>query len=146
MEILECTLRDGSYAVDFQITEQQTSIFGEALDRVGFNYIEVGHGIGLGASDLGKNVAAASDEEYLIAASQSIKRARWGMFCVPSIANLDHVRLAADYGMDFIRIGTDVDKVESSEPYIKLALDLGMEVCSNFMKSYVLNPEGLGRK
>lgn len=50
-------------------------------------------------------VAAATDEMYLTAASGAVKRAKWGMFCIPGIATLDHVDLAADQGMKFIRIG-----------------------------------------
>jgi 4-hydroxy-2-oxovalerate aldolase len=142
---LECTLRDGSYVIDFQFTVESTESIGSALDLAGFPYIEVGHGIGLGASDLGQHVAAASDIEYMQAAAGSIQHNKWGMFCIPGIAKLDHVRMAADHGMDFIRIGTEVSKVESSEPFINLARELGIEVFSNFMKSYVVTPEEFGR-
>lgn len=144
-KFLECTLRDGSYVIDFQFSKKDTESIGMALDQAGFPYIEVGHGIGLGASDLGQHVAAASDIEYMQAAASSVKRGKWGMFCIPGIANLDHVRMAADHGMDFIRIGTEVAKVESSEPFIALARKLGIETFSNFMKSYVISPEGFGR-
>lgn len=143
-KILECTLRDGSYVVDFQFTQQDTETIGAALDEAGFEYIEVGHGIGLGAGDKGKNVAAATDAEYMKSAARAIKKAKWGMFCIPGMATLDHIRMAADHGMNFVRIGTDFDKVDTSVPYIALARQLGMEVFSNFMKSYVLEPEEFG--
>jgi 4-hydroxy 2-oxovalerate aldolase len=142
---LECTLRDGSYVIDFQFSSQDTESIGSALDLAGFPYIEVGHGIGLGASGLGQHVAAASDVEYMKAAARSIQRGKWGMFCIPGISNLDHVRMAAEHGMGFIRIGTEVAKVDSSEPFIALARELGIEVFSNFMKSYVISPEEFGR-
>lgn len=142
--VLECTLRDGSYAIDFQFTVADTESLGHALDQAGFPYIEVGHGIGLGASELGRNVAAASDLEYMQAAARSITRGKWGMFCIPGIANLDHVRMAADHGMDFIRVGTNVTEVDSSAPFIALARDRGIEVYANFMKSYALSSEEFG--
>ena len=50
------------------------------------------------------------------------------MFCIPGVANLDHIRLAADEGMDFIRIGTDVTEVDQSKPFIELALKNNIEV------------------
>jgi 4-hydroxy-2-oxovalerate aldolase len=139
-KILDCTLRDGSYVIDFQFTAADTENIAYQLDQVGFPYIEVGHGVGLGASERGKNIAAASDVEYMQAAAKAVNRGKWGMFCIPGIANLDHLRIAADNGMDFVRIGTDVSEVDSSAPFIALAKELHMEVFANFMKSYVLSP------
>lgn len=140
-KILDCTLRDGSYVIDFQFTSEDTGTIARALDDAHFPYIEVGHGVGLGASERGRNVAAASDREYMEAAARSVLRGKWGMFCIPGVANLDHLRLAADHGMHFVRIGTNVTEVDSSAPFISLARDLGMEVYANFMKSYALLPE-----
>jgi len=139
-KILDCTLRDGSYVIDFQFTAVDTENIARELDDVGFPYIEVGHGVGLGATEHGKNIAAASDIEYMQAAAKAVKRSKWGMFCIPGIARLDHLREAADQGMDFVRIGTDVSEIDSSAPFIALARELGIEVYANFMKSYALSP------
>jgi 4-hydroxy 2-oxovalerate aldolase len=139
-KILDCTLRDGSYVNDFQFTAADTENIVYQLDKVGFSYIEVGHGVGLGASERGKNIAAASDIEYMQAAAKAVKKGKWGMFCIPGIANLDHLRIAADNGMDFVRIGSDVSEIDSSAPFIALAKTLNIEVYANFMKSYVLSP------
>lgn len=144
-QILECTLRDGSYVIDFQFTVNDTERIAQALDTAGFPYIEVGHGIGMGASEQGHHVAAATDVDYMVAASKSVKTGKWGMFCIPGIAKLDHLRLAADHGMDFVRIGTNITEVDSSESFIALARELGIEVCANFMKSYSLKPEEFAR-
>jgi len=144
-KILDCTLRDGSYAIDFQFTSADTANIARALDDVGFPYIEVGHGVGLGASELGRNIAAATDREYMQAAAQAVHSGKWGMFCIPGIAQLDHLRLAADHGMDFVRIGTNVTEVNTSRPFVALARELGMEVYANFMKSYALSPEEFAR-
>lgn len=144
-KILDCTLRDGSYAIDFQFTAADTETIARALNDAHFPYIEVGHGIGLGASEQGRNIAAASDVEYMQAAAQAVQRGKWGMFCIPGIAQLDHLRLAADHGMKFVRIGTNVTEVDSSVPFIALARDLGMEVYANFMKSYALLPKEFAR-
>jgi len=133
---LDCTLRDGSYVIDFQFTATDTENIARVLDDAGFPYIEVGHGVGLGASEQGKNIAAATDVEYMRAAAKGVKRGKWGMFCIPGIASLEHLRVAADNGMDFVRVGTDVSEVDSSAPFIALAKKLNIEVYANFMKSY----------
>jgi len=144
-DILEVTLRDGSYLIDFQFTAEDTATIAAALERVGFRWIEVGHGLGLNASRAGKGVAAASDEEYLEAAAQAVKQAKWGMFFIPGIGREEDLRLAADYGMSFVRVGTNVTEATQAEPYIALAKELGFIVSYNAMKSYAVSPTEFGK-
>ena len=144
-DVLEVTLRDGSYLIDFQFTAEDTATIAAALERVGFRWIEVGHGLGLNASRAGKGVAAASDEEYLAAAAEALKTAKWGMFFIPGIGREEDLRLAADYGMSFVRIGTNVTEATQAEPYIALAKELGFIVSYNAMKSYAVSPTQFGK-
>lgn len=143
--ILECTLRDGSYAINFQFTKEDTRNIVRALDEVGFELIEIGHGMGLGASEKNKGIAAESDETYIKVTAETVKNAQWGMFCIPGIAQLHHIDMAADYGMKFIRIGTNVEDFKDSQLYIERAKKHGMFVCSNFMKSYVSDPRDFAK-
>lgn len=144
-KILECTLRDGAYAINFQFTREDTKVLLRALEDVGFDMLELGHGLGLGASEAGKGVAAEADEVYLQTAAETCREALWGMFCIPGIASLDHVDMAADHGMRFIRIGTHADQYEKGRPFIERAKKHGMFVCANFMKSYVEEPATFAR-
>ncbi|HEY1679258.1 MAG TPA: hypothetical protein VGG04_16190 [Candidatus Sulfotelmatobacter sp.] len=144
-DILEVTLRDGSYLIDFQFTAQDTSTIASALEEVGFRWIEVGHGLGLNASRAGKGLAAATDEAYLEATAGALKLAKWGMFFIPGIGREEDIRLAAGYGMSFVRIGTNVTDTAQAEPYIKLAKDLGLIVSFNAMKSYAVSPAEFGK-
>lgn len=139
--ILEVTLRDGSYAIDFKFTASDTAIIGGALENVGFEMIEIGHGIGLGASTKGYGTASETDESYLQVGAETFRKARWGMFCIPGIAELEDIDMAADYGMNFIRIGTNVTEVEQSKEFIERAKRHNMYVSANFMKSYAMNPK-----
>lgn len=144
-DILEVTLRDGSYLIDFQFTAEDTANIATALEGVGFRWIEIGHGLGLYASQAGKGAAAASDEEYLEAAAQALKLAKWGMFFIPGIGREEDLRLAARYGMSFVRIGTNVTETVQAEPYIVLAKELGFIVSYNAMKSYAVTPAEFGK-
>jgi 4-hydroxy 2-oxovalerate aldolase/long-chain acyl-CoA synthetase len=146
INIIETTLRDGSYAINFSFTSADTSIICKQLEGVGFRYIEIGHGVGLNAANKGYGAAAASDEEYMIAAESVLKRAKYGMFCIPGIARLEDIDLAARHNMGFIRIGTDASKVPTSEHYIKRAKDHGLFVAANYMKSYILHPKELAKQ
>jgi 4-hydroxy-2-oxovalerate aldolase len=143
-DILEVTLRDGSYLIDFQFTAEDTANIAAALESVGFHWIEVGHGLGLNASQAGKGMAAATDEEYMEAASQALEHAKWGMFFIPGIGREEDIRLAASFGMSFLRIGTNVTEAAQAEPYIALAKELGLIVSYNAMKSYAVSPVEFG--
>jgi 4-hydroxy-2-oxovalerate aldolase len=141
INVLDNTLRDGSYAVDFRFTAADTARICTELERVGVRYIEVGHGLGLGATGRGFFPAAASDEEYLRAARSALTSARFGMFCIPSIACLDDIDLAVDHGMDFIRVGTDVTTVAEIRRYVERAKQRGLLTTANLMKSYAVPAE-----
>lgn len=131
--------RDGSYAIDFQFSAGETNLIARRLDELGFPLIEVGHGIGMGASAKGMGTAAASDEEYMLAAADAVTDNKWGMFCIPGVAELDQIDVAAAHGMDFIRIGCEVDDAADARPYIEKARKLGLFVFSNLLKSYAVD-------
>jgi len=139
--ILDCTLRDGSYLNGFQFSKKQTYEICKKLENCGVEMIEVGHGMGLGASRINKFKAKETDYDYGNFANRALKKSKWGMFCIPGIANLDDVRLLKDIGANFIRIGSNVENYKLTEPFVKLAKKLKMKVCSNFMKSYIFSPK-----
>ena len=141
-DILDCTLRDGSYVNKFQFTAQDTRFLCKKNEEAGIQYIEIGHGMGMGAYRMGNDFeAAATDEEYLKAASETVTRSKFGMFCIPGIATLDDIDLAHSMRMDFIRIGTNLADVEKSAPFVERAKKFDMFVCTNFMKSYASLPD-----
>ena len=140
IKVLDTTLRDGSYALNFQFTAKDTTLICQALESAGVELIEVGHGVGLNASARGLGKAIETDEAYLKAAAEGVTSAKFGVFCIPGIARLEDVDLAASYGCGFIRIGTNVADVHESEQFIKRAKKHGMKVSANFMKSYASPP------
>lgn len=144
--ILETTLRDGSYTINFGFTASDTEIICRELEEAGLEFIEVGHGVGLGASTAGYGEAVQTDEEYMQAAQRALTKAKYGMFCIPGIATLSDIDLAHRNGMGFIRIGTNVTHVAESEEFIKKAKKLGMFVAANYMKSYALSPEEFAKQ
>lgn len=144
--ILETTLRDGSYTINFSFTADDTAAVAIALEAAGVTHIEIGHGVGMNASNKGFGVAAATDEEYLAAAEGALTRATYGMFCIPGIARLEDIDLGARHGMGFIRIGTNVTEVSKSEEFIRKAKTHGMFVAANYMKSYAVAPEEFAKQ
>ena len=64
-QIMDVTLRDGSYQINFQFSNADVRRIGGELDKLGIPFIEIGHGQGIGASEAGQGRALHTDEEYL---------------------------------------------------------------------------------
>lgn len=146
VNLLDVTLRDGSYAINFQFSCAQQRLITSGLEKLGIQYIEIGHGQGLNASNPKNGVALHTDEEYLEAAKYSLSSAKYGMFCIPGIAKLEDIDKASDLGAGFLRIGTNVTEVNSSEPFVARAKKRGLLVATNYMKSYAVDPEYLAEQ
>ncbi|MBM3554088.1 MAG: 4-hydroxy-2-oxovalerate aldolase, partial [Alphaproteobacteria bacterium] len=140
LTVLETTLRDGSYVIDFQFTAEDTRRLAGALDRLGFLLIEIGHGLGINAGATASRRWASPDVEHIRAAKAAARTAKIGMFCIPGIARLEDLHACIDAGLDFVRIGANVDQVETTASFIKEARRRGIWVCTNFMKSYAMPP------
>ncbi|MFI0717017.1 hypothetical protein ACH4SK_41925 [Streptomyces inhibens] len=143
VEILDCTLRDGSYAVDFQFTEETIRDVLVGLQGSGIRFIELGHGLGLNAAEALSKPSLVSDERCFEIASEFLTAADWGMFCIPGLAELDHLRRAAAAGMRFVRVGVDISDVTPAEEFVALAKQLGLATFTNLMKTNVLDVDGV---
>jgi len=143
--LLDCTLRDGSYAVNFQFTKRDTARLCAAIEQAGIEYIEIGHGLGLGASGPKHGVAFESDDDYMAAAAENVKSAKWGTFFIPGVGTHDDIRKALDYGIGFLRIGSDVETFEKMLPFAKQAKEAGLLVCANLMKTYAVDANEAAR-
>ena len=139
-KLLDCTLRDGSYANNFNFSKNDTSNLCKALQNIGIEFIEIGHGVGISASEKGFGKSAVNDLLYMKAASKVLKKSKWGMFCIPNIAEIDDVKEALEEGMGFIRIGINPEDLKSAVPFIELVKKRNIFTCVNFMKSYTKKP------
>jgi 4-hydroxy 2-oxovalerate aldolase len=144
--IFDCTLRDGSYAVNFRYTAADTERIVRGIDELGIGLIEVGHGLGLNASGARYGQAAATDEEYLRAAARGVRNAKFGAFFIPGIADESHIDQAVACGASFLRIGTNIVQSEEAWRFIRHAKQKGLYVYYNAMKSYVAAPQEFLRR
>lgn len=138
--LLDCTIRDGSYAIDFKFTAADTALIAGLLDSAGLRYIEIGHGLGLGASRVGKGRAGSEDLEVIACARERVSEGRIGAFFIPGIGTENDLREAAAAGLDFVRIGQNADEIDTAMPFLTLARELGLEPFLNFMKTYGIDP------
>lgn len=137
LNIVENTLRDGSYVIDFQFDKNQTADITKGLHSLGFDFIEVGHGLGLGAwNNPNAGLSKENDETYIRAAKQAAPNASIGVFFIPGIGNKDDMGKAIENGIDFIRIGNNIDTFRNARTFAEYAKSKGLFVAINLMKSY----------
>jgi 4-hydroxy 2-oxovalerate aldolase len=141
--LLDTTLRDGSYIVNFSFSLDDTYELCFFLDQSGIDFIEIGHGLGIGKGK-GKDTPLPYPEvEYFIAAKKAIKNAKWGVFFIPGIGDFEDIDSLVEYGASFIRIGVDSTNIDKGIEYIKYAKDKGLIVFLNLMKTYSISPNNL---
>lgn len=143
IKLFECTLRDGTYAVDFMIDPVTFYNFAESLINTGFQDIEVGHGLGLGAYR--KHSADFTDIEVWEKLQPLNERANLYSFYIPGIGNIEDMRIARKYGVYGIRIGSEPASIKQHINEIEEAKRLGYFVCLNLIKSYTVTPEGFAK-
>ena len=146
IKLFDCTLRDGSYQIDFGFNANHTYALVQALEDAGADYVEVGHGLGLGAERTGTAPAGESDARYMQAARMAASKAKIGVFAMTAFATLDDIDAAKAAGMDFLRFGVDAARIDSAEPFVRHAAGLGLETHLFLMKSYTLPVAELRRK
>lgn len=145
VSILDCTLRDGSYPISFRFTPRQTRVISAGLASAGISRIEVGHGVGIGASAR-LQPALVSDLDYALAAAEGAPDL-WGMFAIPSIANLSDLPPLVEAKMRFIRVGVESNRIVEGTTFVQnIAKKFpGLEIFVNFMKSYQVSPRGFAK-
>lgn len=141
MRILDTTIRDGSYAVNFKFSCKDVADLVGMSQRIGIEYIEIGHGQGLNASSYEHGFAMQTDEEYMDAARAVADKSKLGFFCIPGIARTEDISKAKAHGMNFIRIGVSVQNYEDAKPFINQCKKEGLEIFVNFMKTYASTPD-----
>ncbi len=144
MKILDTTIRDGSYAVDFKFSNKDVQDLVAKSHRIGIEYIEIGHGQGLNASSYEHGFALQTDTEYMDAAREVAGSSKLGFFCIPGIARVEDIDIAKEHGIAFIRVGVTVRDYERAIPYIERCKENCLEVFVNFMKTYTATPQEFG--
>jgi len=138
IKILDSTLRDGSNAINFQFDRKLTQKILSGLEKGGIKWIEMGHGLGLGATKKCGKPAPLSDEEYMDLAKSNLKKANFGFIILKKFGEKKDIKLAAERGAKFIRIGSNITEVNQIKDYIKYAKEQGLIVFIALMKSYAV--------
>lgn len=147
-ELIDVTLRDGSNAVNYQFSVEDTVNIVKGLEKGGIRWMEIGHGLGLGATERTAKKALHSDEEYIASARKAAKEMKIGCFFLHTIGDKYDIDKAIDCGLDFLRVGpnADMEEIRESGKYIEYAKSKGLIVHCCIRKAYAVTPDELARQ
>lgn len=137
MNILDCTIRDGSYVTNHQWSPSIISQIITELPKFGVKYIEIGNGTGLGAYR--NNQSYMHDEDYIQASIGKTSEAKIGAFFIPGIGDKSDLEYFRKGGGEFIRIGVNSTEAAQASEYVRYAKSLGFFVFCNLMKTYAVS-------
>lgn len=141
IELLDATLRDGSYAVDFNFEPEFVQELLRRLDSSGVGLIEIGHGLGIEAERDGAKLCNISLSDWVSLAQESLDRARWGFFAQPRFSRPETVAALSNEGMSFLRVGLRAESITQNMDYLRRVVDSCENVYLNLMKTSATDPE-----
>jgi 4-hydroxy 2-oxovalerate aldolase len=137
---LDTTLRDGSHAIDHELTPETVREVVAALAAANVRYIEIGHGAGLGGSSALQGFAKYDNETLLDAAKPRAAGATLISLLVPGIGIMDDLRSAVDHGLGGVRIAVHVTEADVGLQHIKLSRELGLVTFGFLMMTHMAEP------
>jgi len=139
--ISDATLRDGNHAVSHGISEENIRNYSGWADSAGADWVEVGHGNGLGASSFHIGKAAVSDEVALTSARSSLKRASLSVHVMPGIASIGRdINRAIDLGVEVFRIASHCTEANTTLRYIEYVREQERHAVGVLMMSHMTSP------
>lgn len=142
--ITDPTLRDGSHACSHQITEEQIRRYATAAEAAKVDYLEVGHGNGLGASSLQIGLSLVPETDMLHVAKACLKETGLSVHVMPGFATAKkEIANAIDAGVDLFRVGTHCTEADLSQRHISYVRNAGKEAWGILMMTHMASAEVL---
>lgn len=140
--ISDPTLRDGSHAINHQLTKYQIEEYCKLAEKANIPIVEVGHGNGLGASSLQVGESLLSDEELLITAKNHLINTKLGIHVIPGFATIKRdLEAALSYGVDVVRVASHCTEADITKRHLEFARSKGKEAYGVLMMSHMVSEE-----
>jgi 4-hydroxy 2-oxovalerate aldolase len=142
--VCDATLRDGSHACGHQISGEQISRYAEAAESAGVDYLEVGHGNGLGASSLQVGESLVPETQMLGLARQKLRETKLSVHVIPGFATVNReIVNAIQVGVDLFRIGCHCTEADTTQKHIGFVRGEGRSAWGVLMMSHMAAPDVL---
>jgi len=142
--VTDPTLRDGSHACSHQITAEQIRRYAAAAEVARVDYLEVGHGNGLGASSLQVGLSLVPEREMLQLAKSCLKETGLSVHVMPGFATAKReIAHALEAGVDLFRVGTHCTEADLTQRHISYVRKAGREAWGILMMTHMASKEVL---
>jgi hypothetical protein len=91
-------------------------------------------------------ITSVSGLEYMQAVAPFVKKGRLGMFILAGMVTEERVKMAAENGLQFLRVGAAAGDGKGSVPAVKMVKAAGLYCRYSLMKAYVCTPEELAEE
>jgi 4-hydroxy-2-oxovalerate/4-hydroxy-2-oxohexanoate aldolase len=139
----DMSLRDGMHPKRHQISIEQMIAVATGLDAAGVPLIEVSHGDGLGGGSITYGFGLHSDEDYLRAVVPRMTQAKVSALLLPGIGTVDDLKMAADCGVQTIRVATHCTEADVAGQHLGMSRKLGLDTVGFLMMAHMIPPERL---
>lgn len=142
--VCDATLRDGSHAYSHRINPEQIRTYAAAAEAAGFDFLEVGHGNGLGASSLQVGESLVPEGEMLALAKAQLRNTQLSVHVMPGVATIKReIAAALEAGVDLFRVGSHCTEADITQRHISHVRAAGRQVWGVLMMSHMAAPETL---
>lgn len=137
--ILDSTLRDGSHAINHQLTKKNITDYSRQAEAAGIKVMIVGHGNGLGASSLQVGLSLLSDREMLATAKKQLKNTKLGAFLLPGFGTIrKDVAPAINEGVEVLMVGSHCTEANITRQHIQYAVSRGIEAYGVLLMAHMI--------
>ena len=137
-QIYDVTLRDGNHALRHQLTATLVRDYCILASKSAVDYVEVGHGNGLGASSVLVGMSLETDETLLTAAREHLVGKQLAVHCIPGFATVHgDLMPAVALGVDAFRIASHVTEADTTAKHIEYVRSVGREAIGVLMMSHM---------
>ncbi len=138
IQFFDATLRDGSHAINHQLSLETIGRYCRAVDDAGLSAVIVGHGNGLGASSLQVGLSKHSDISMLSTAKKNLKKTKLGIYMIPGFGTIkDGLLPAIEIGVDIFKVGTHCTEADTTKEHIEFLAKNDHEVYGVLMLSHM---------
>lgn len=140
----DATLRDGSHAIAHQLTKENVRDYCRLIDQSGVEWVEVGHGNGLGASSIHIGLSKETDLDLLSTARENLKKAKLSVHVIPGIASINRdLAPAISAGVEIFRVGAHCSEADTTLRHIEYVRGNNKTAVGVLMMSHMLTPHEL---